>query len=61
MLMGKEVRKYTVWVGGTEVTDHFVTYTTAKNILDGYTQQGYDDVVIQSRRQNVKNITTKSY
>lgn len=50
MLIGKEVRKYTVWVGGTEVTDHFVTYTTAKNILDGYTKQGYDDVVIQSRR-----------
>lgn len=50
MLTGKEVRKYTVWVGGTEVTDHFVTYTTAKSILDGYTKQGYDDVVIQSRR-----------
>jgi len=50
MLTGKEVRKYTVWVGGTEVTDHFVTYTTAKNILADYTKQGYDDVVIQSRR-----------
>ena len=52
MLTGKEVRKYTVWVGGTEVTDHFVTYTTAKNIFADYTKQGYDDVVIQSRRQN---------
>ena len=50
MLQGNERKKYTVWVGGTEVTDHFVTYTTAKNILDGYTKQGYDDVVIQSRR-----------
>lgn len=50
MLTGREVRKYTVWVGGTEVTDHFVTYTTAKNILADYTKQGYDDVVIQSRR-----------
>lgn len=50
MLTGREVRKYTVWVSGTEVTDHFVTYTTAKNILADYTKQGYDDVVIQSRR-----------
>ena len=32
MLTGKEKRKYTVWVGGTEVTDHFVNYTTAKQL-----------------------------
>ena len=47
MLTGREVRKYTVWVGGTEVTNNFVTYTTAKNIFADYTKQGYDDVVIQ--------------
>jgi hypothetical protein len=50
MLQGKERKKYTVWVGGTEVTDHFVTYTTAKSILSNYTGQGYDDVNIQEGR-----------
>ena len=50
MLTGKERKKYTVWVGGTEVTDHFVTYSTAKDILANYTEQGYKDVVIQEGR-----------
>ncbi len=50
MLTGKERKKYTVWVGGTEVTDHFVTYSTAKDILADYTEQGYKDVVIQEGR-----------
>ena len=50
MLTGKEKRKYTVWVGGTEVTDHFVTMTTAKDIFADYTEQGYKDVVIQQGR-----------
>lgn len=50
MLTGKERKKYTVWVGGTEVTDHFVTMTTAKKIYAQYTEQGYKDVVIQQGR-----------
>jgi hypothetical protein len=50
MLQGKEKRKYTVWVGGTEVTDHFVNYTTAKQLHLTYTAQGYTDVVIQEGR-----------
>ena len=50
MLQGNERKKYTVWVGGTEVTDHFVTYASAKNILNTYKGQGYDDVIIQEGR-----------
>ncbi len=50
MLTGKEIKKYTVWVGGTEITDSFVTYTVAKLLLNNFTNQGYADVVIQSRR-----------
>ena len=50
MLNGKERKKYTVWVGGTEVTDHFVTMTTAKDIFADYIEQGYKDVVIQQGR-----------
>jgi len=51
MLTGNELKKYTVWVGGTEMTDNFVTYTVAKSLLDNFTNQGYDDVVIQARRR----------
>ena len=36
MLSGNEIKKYTVWVGGTEVTENFVTYASAKSILTNY-------------------------
>ena len=49
-LQGEELAKYTVWVGGTEVTEHFVPYSHAKRILTKYSNLGYIDVVIQSRR-----------
>lgn len=48
---GQELAKYTVWVGGTEITDSFVTYTVAKLLLNNYVNQGYDDVVIETRRR----------
>ena len=50
MLKGNEIKKYTVWVGGTEVTEHFVTYTTAKNILNNYIGMGYTDATIEEGR-----------
>ena len=50
MLTGKEVKKYTVWVGGTEVTEHFVTYSIAKAFYDQYTSIGHKDVTIQARK-----------
>ena len=34
--------KYTVWVGGTEVTDYYVDRDTADEILMDYIDQGYD-------------------
>ena len=46
----KELKKYTVWVGGTEITDVFVKYSIAKEILKQYTALGYDDVKIQEGR-----------
>lgn len=39
--------KYTVWVGGTEVLDHYVDRETAEQKAKQYTDDGYDDVVIQ--------------
>ena len=48
--INQEHKKYTVWVGGTEVTEHFVKYTKAKNILDNYKAMGYTDAIIQEGR-----------
>ena len=39
--------KYSVWVGGTEVLDHYVDRETAEQKAKQYTDDGYDDVVIQ--------------
>ena len=47
----KEIKKYTVWVGGTEITDFFVTYAIAKELLKQYQALGYDDVSIQQGRK----------
>jgi hypothetical protein len=49
-LIGEEIKKYTVWVGGTEVTNNFITYAKAKEIYNTFIEQGYDDVIIESRR-----------
>ena len=51
MLSGKEIKKYTVWVGGTEVTEHLVTYSIAKAFYDQYTSIGHKDVIIQEYRK----------
>lgn len=51
MLTGKEIKKYTVWVGGTEVTEHLVTYSMAKAFLDQYTSIGHKDVVISEYKR----------
>ena len=34
---------WTVWVGGTEVTDHYVDRDTADSILTDYLHKGYDE------------------
>ena len=48
--INQEPRKYTVWVGGTEITDVFVKYSIAKELLKQYQALGYDDVYIQEGR-----------
>lgn len=41
-------KKYTVWVGGTEVTDYLVDFDTAYYIASCWNvDDGYDDVQIQ--------------
>ena len=41
------MKHYTVWVGGTEVTNHLVTLQDAIRIKYEYIADGYDDVIIE--------------
>ena len=38
---------YTVWVGGTEVTDNYVTFEEAVKLYKNYKSKGYDDIIVQ--------------
>jgi hypothetical protein len=42
---------YTVWVGGIEVNDHYLTIEQAQNLEQIYTSQGYDDIIIAKKEQ----------
>jgi len=46
-----EIKKYTVWVEGKEMTTGFVNYETAKLLHKVYTKRGYEDVVINKGRK----------
>ena len=39
--------EYTVWVGGTEVTDYFLPLDQARELKARYLEDGYDDVQIR--------------
>ena len=39
--------KYTVWVGGSEVTDYLLDHELATDIANQYLEQGYEDTVIE--------------
>jgi hypothetical protein len=54
-----EIKKYTVWVDGHEVTSKFITYSEAKRLLNAYEEIGaktglVDDIIIREGRDNVK-------
>jgi len=38
---------YTVWVGGTEVTDNYVTFEDASMLYNYYKERGHDDIIVQ--------------
>lgn len=40
-------KKFTVWVGGVEVNDYYLTEEEAERLAEEYRQGGYDDVVIE--------------
>jgi hypothetical protein len=41
------MEKYTVWVGGTEVNDYYLSLEEAEMLAFEYQDDGYDDVKIQ--------------
>ena len=41
------MKKYTVWVGGTEVNDEYLTKEEAENLAFEYKDVGYEDVIIE--------------
>jgi len=44
----EQMQSYTVWVGGVEVTDYYLTSQgMADAIVEIFTSQGYDDVVVE--------------
>jgi hypothetical protein len=45
----KEEKRFSVWVGGEEVNDYYLTEEEAKNLAFEYEDDGYDDVVIADK------------
>ena len=41
------MKKYSVWVGGIEVNDFYLSKKDAEKLKREYEQDGYDDVVIR--------------
>lgn len=41
------MKTYSVWVGGGEVNDRYLTAREAQDTADYYKQKGYEDVVIE--------------
>lgn len=41
------MKEYTVWVGGTEVNNYYLTKKEAENLAFEYEDDGYDDIIIE--------------
>ena len=42
-----DIKKYTVWAGGTEVSDYYLDKAKAEQLANKYKSEGYDDIKIQ--------------
>ena len=38
---------FTVWVGGTEISDHYMTKEDAESTAEMFVQNGYTDVIVE--------------
>lgn len=41
------MKKFSVWVGGIEVNDYYLTKKEAEDLAKEYRKEGYDDVKIR--------------
>lgn len=46
-----EMAVYSVWCGGSEVNDYYLTKKQAERLAFEYERDGYDDVVIRKEGQ----------
>jgi hypothetical protein len=44
--------KWTVWVGGSEVSLCYLSQTQAQNMAQAWKDKGYDDVIIEEGESN---------
>ena len=47
-------RRFSVWVGGGEMNDNYLTEKEAKSLADNCRATGYDDVVIEEMKGSIK-------
>ena len=45
------MKLFTVWVGGLEVNDFYITKAEAERLAEVYIDDGYDDVVIEEMEE----------
>ena len=50
-------KRYTVWVGGTEVNDFYLTKEKAEELYDGYIEREYYDTYIEEIPMTLEKIT----
>ena len=46
------MENYTVWVGGVEVNDFYLTKEKAERLAEEYKIDGYDDVFVENVGEN---------
>ena len=42
-----KINRWSVWVGGSEVNDHYLTYEKATELYIKYVNKAYTDVVVR--------------
>ena len=47
-------KRFTVWVGGFEVNDYYLTKEDAEDLKAEYVEKGYDDAIIESKKGSIK-------
>jgi hypothetical protein len=45
--LAEPLRAFSVWVGGVEANDHYLTLPEAEALKDYYVSLGYDDVAVE--------------